>query len=86
MSEIFKEDINIDGILIAPKNEELGKCVPFSIISPIFILQQVLAPWWYGKKIDLTLSQVIRTIIYFASRYRYFIEKLVLTDGARSTV
>ena len=40
MSEILKEDINIDGILIAPKNEELAKCVPFSIISPIFILQQ----------------------------------------------
>ena len=40
LSEIFKEDINIDGILIAPKNEELAKCVPFSIISPIFILQQ----------------------------------------------
>jgi hypothetical protein len=40
MSEILKEDIRIDGILIAPKNEELAKCVPFSIISPIFILQQ----------------------------------------------
>ena len=68
MSEILKEDIKIDGILIGAKNEELGKCVSYSPISLTFILQQILAPWWYGKKIDLTLVQAINTVIYFASR------------------
>ena len=42
-------------------------CCQYPLINYL-VLRQVLAPWWYGKKIDLTLSQVIRTIIYFASR------------------
>ena len=71
MNEILKEDIKIDGILIGATNEELAKCVSYSPISPKFILQQVLAPWWYGKKIDLTLTQVIVTATFFASRIRY---------------
>jgi hypothetical protein len=52
MSEILREDINIEGILLGLKKDELSKTVPYKIMSPTFVLQQVLAPWWWGKKID----------------------------------
>ena len=64
MSEILREDINIEGILLGLRKDELSKVVPSTIISPTFVLQQVLAPWWWGKKIDLTLNDVIKGIAF----------------------
>ena len=69
MSEILREDINIDGILLALRKDELSKTIKENkIISPIFILQQILAPWWWGKKIDLTLSDILKTIVFCISQ------------------
>ena len=48
MSEIIREDINIDGVLLALDQEEISRCIPFKTISPFFILQQILVPWLSG--------------------------------------
>lgn len=48
-------------------DQELDQCVPYSIISIPFVLQQLFLPF-LGKKIDLTLWQVIKTILFFGSR------------------
>ena len=71
MSEILREDINIEGILLGLKKDELFKAVPYKIISPTFVLQQVLAPWWWGKKIDLTLNDVIKGIAFGVAQIPY---------------
>ena len=73
MSEILREDINIEGILLGLKKDELSKAVPYKIISPTFVLQQVLAPWWWGKKIDLTLNDVIKGIAFGVAQIPYII-------------
>ena len=71
MSEILREDINIEGILLGLKKDELSKAVPYKIISPTFVLQQVLAPWWWGKKIDLTLNDVFKGIAFGVAQIPY---------------
>ena len=73
MSEILREDINIEGILLGLKKDELSKSVPYKIMSPTFVLQQVLAPWWWGKKIDLTLNDVIKGIAFGFAQIPYII-------------
>ena len=42
-------------------------------MSPTFVLQQVLAPWWWGKKIDLTLNDVIKGIAFGFAQIPYII-------------
>lgn len=65
MGEILRQDIAMEGILLAPTDEELKElCVQYKVMSPLFIAQQVLMPWWFGKKIDLTLLQVIRIAMF----------------------
>ena len=73
MGEILREDINIEGILLGLRNDELSidRLVPYKIISPMFILQQILAPWWWGKKIELTFNDVVKGIVFCASRILY---------------
>ena len=73
MSEILREDINIEGILLGLKKDELSKSVPYKIMSPTFVLQQVLAPWWWGKKIDLTLNDVIKGVAFGFTQIPYII-------------
>ena len=71
MSDILREDVNIEGILLGLKKDELSKAVPYKVMSPTFVLQQVLAPWWWGKKIDLTLNDVIKGIAFGFAQIPY---------------
>ena len=71
MGEILREDINIEGILLGLRKDELSKTVPYKILSLTFVLQQVLAPWWWGKKIDLTLNDVIKGIAFGVAQIPY---------------
>ena len=68
MGQIMREDIQIKGIVLGAQNTELEQCHPFSLMSAKFILQQLFLPWIFGKKIDLTLVQALKTILFFASR------------------
>ena len=76
MSEIIREDINIDGVLLALDQEEISRCIPFKTISPFFILQQILVPWLSGKKIDLTLYEVFKTLVFCIPRLNYALQRL----------
>ena len=66
MSEIFREEINIDGILLGLNDTELEKCVPMSSMTTGFILKQMLTPSWAGRKVSQSPMDLIKMISFFA--------------------
>ena len=80
MGEILREDINIDGMLLALNKDEISRCVPFKPISLFFILQQILAPWLSGKKIDLTLYEVFKTVAFCIPRLNYALKNYAVDE------
>ena len=60
MSEILRQDIDIDGILLALTKDEILKLFPFKIMPLSFMIQQILTPWCWRKIIDLNLYKVIK--------------------------
>ena len=48
MSEIFRQDINIDGILLGLQENEMEKCVPVHAMSFGFMMKQMITPSWAG--------------------------------------
>ena len=60
MSEILRQDIDIDGILLALTKDEIPKLFPFKIMPLSFMIQQILTPWWWRKIVNLTWYKVIK--------------------------
>ena len=60
MSEILRQDIDIDGILLALTKDEILKLFPFKIMPLSFMIQQILTPWWQRKNINLTWYNLIK--------------------------
>merc|ERR1712020_428529 len=68
MGEILREDINIQGILLGLEDEEICQIVPQTFISISFVLRQLLTPWFIGKRIDVNLFHMIKTMFFYMSQ------------------
>ena len=70
LSEIFRDEVNIDGILLGLKENELEKCVPVHAMSSGFMLKQMLTPSWAGKKISKSTMDIIKMGAFFSKEMK----------------
>ena len=67
MDEIFKEEVNIDGIHITVDEKAAKKMVSQTFTSPGFVIGQSMIPKWAGRKIEPNLFSFIRFMGEFIS-------------------
>ena len=79
MSEIFRQDINIDGILLGLQENEMEKCVPVHAMSAGFIIKQMLTPSWAGRRISQSTGEIIKMMTFYAKTMKEF-------EDAKNTV
>ena len=60
MAEIFKEEVNIDGIHITVDEKAAKKMVSQTFTSPGFVIGQSMIPKWAGRKIEPNFFSFIR--------------------------
>ena len=75
MGEIFREEINIDGILLALKETEFERCVPISSMKSSFLIKQLLTPKWAGRRISKGPIDFMRMMIFFSKMLKDFSEQ-----------
>ena len=66
MSEIFKQDIKIDGILLGLEENEMEKCVPVLGMTSGFLIKQMFTPSWAGRRISQSTGEIIKMMTFFA--------------------
>ena len=66
MSEIFRQDINIDGILLGLQENEIEKCVPVVAMSSGFMIKQMFTPSWAGRRISQSTGEIIKMMKFYA--------------------
>ena len=73
MHEIFKEEVNIDGIHITVDEEAAEKLVPETFITNGFVFGQLMLPKWAGRKIEPNLISYAKMIgkLIFMDNIKY---------------
>merc|ERR1711884_495313 len=70
MDEIFKEEVNIDGIHITVDEKAAKKMVSQTFTSPGFVIGQSMIPKWAGRKIEPNFFSFIRFMAFSAMQSR----------------
>ena len=60
MGEIFREDVQIDGICVGMKDSEMSRLATLKELQPSTLLRESLTPVWAGKKLDIFLGQFLK--------------------------
>ena len=66
MSEIIRQDIGIDGILLGLQENEMEKCVPIVGMSSGFMIKQMFTPSWAGRRISTSTGEMIKIMTFFS--------------------
>jgi len=66
ISEIFRQDISIDGILLGLQENEIEKCVPVVAMSSGFMIKQMFTPSWAGRRISQSTGEIIKMMKFYA--------------------
>ena len=72
MSEIFKQDINIDGILLGLQENEMEKCAPVLAMSAGFMISQMFTPSWAGRRISQSTGEIIKMMTFYTQKMKEF--------------
>ena len=72
MSEIFKQDINIDGILLGLQENEMEKCAPVLAMSAGFMISQMFTPSWAGRRISQSTGEIIKMMTFYTKKMKEF--------------
>jgi len=72
ISEIFRHDVNIDGILLGLHEDEMEKCVPILAMSSGFMIKQMFTPSWAGRRISQSTGEIIKMMSFWAKAMKSF--------------
>ena len=79
ISEIFRHDVNIDGILLGLHEDEIEKCVPILAMTSGFMIKQMFTPSWAGRRISQSTGEIIKMMTFYAKTMKEF-------EDAKNTV